>query len=96
MEDREDREGYETWVSDGRSKSRVEMRKNGTPGSCPPSEGPEENPGNMVATIRVLTDSLWIDSGIRSSRAALFLVSDLSGFVTGQTLFVDGGSLMVP
>ena len=30
------------------------------------------------------------------ARATLFLVSDLSSFVTGQTIFVDGGSLMVP
>jgi NAD(P)-dependent dehydrogenase (short-subunit alcohol dehydrogenase family) len=30
------------------------------------------------------------------ARAALFLASDLSGFVTGQTIFVNGGSLMVP
>jgi NAD(P)-dependent dehydrogenase (short-subunit alcohol dehydrogenase family) len=30
------------------------------------------------------------------ARATLFLVSDLSDFVTGQTIFVDGGSLMVP
>ncbi|MFN8591870.1 MAG: SDR family NAD(P)-dependent oxidoreductase [Thermomicrobiales bacterium] len=28
--------------------------------------------------------------------AALFLVSDLSRFVTGQTIFVNGGSLMMP
>jgi 3-oxoacyl-[acyl-carrier protein] reductase len=30
------------------------------------------------------------------ARAALFLVSDLSGFVLGQTIFVNGGSLMMP
>jgi NAD(P)-dependent dehydrogenase (short-subunit alcohol dehydrogenase family) len=30
------------------------------------------------------------------SRAVLYLVSDLSEYVTGQTLFVTGGSLMVP
>ncbi len=30
------------------------------------------------------------------ARAVLYLVSDLSDYVTGQTLFVNGGSLMVP
>jgi len=30
------------------------------------------------------------------SRAVLYLASDLSEYVTGQTLFVTGGSLMVP
>jgi len=30
------------------------------------------------------------------ARAALYLASDLSDFVTGQTLFVTGGQLMVP
>jgi NAD(P)-dependent dehydrogenase (short-subunit alcohol dehydrogenase family) len=30
------------------------------------------------------------------ARAALFLASDLAAFVTGQTIFVNGGSLMVP
>jgi 3-oxoacyl-[acyl-carrier protein] reductase len=30
------------------------------------------------------------------ARAALFLASDLSGFMTGQTIFVNGGSLMIP
>jgi NAD(P)-dependent dehydrogenase (short-subunit alcohol dehydrogenase family) len=30
------------------------------------------------------------------ARAALFLTSDLSGFVTGQTIFVNGGAFMVP
>ncbi len=30
------------------------------------------------------------------ARAALFLVSDLSGFITGQTIFVNGGAFMVP
>ena len=30
------------------------------------------------------------------ARATLFLASDLAAFVTGQTIFVNGGSLMVP
>ena len=30
------------------------------------------------------------------ARAAVFLASDLASFVTGQTIFVNGGSLMVP
>lgn len=30
------------------------------------------------------------------ARAAVFLASDLSNFVTGQTIFVNGGSLMAP
>ena len=30
------------------------------------------------------------------ARAAVFLASDLAAFVTGQTIFVNGGSLMVP
>lgn len=30
------------------------------------------------------------------ARAVLYLASDLSEYVTGQTLFVNGGSLMVP
>ena len=30
------------------------------------------------------------------ARAALFLASDLAAFVTGQTIFVNGGSLMIP
>jgi 3-oxoacyl-[acyl-carrier protein] reductase len=30
------------------------------------------------------------------ARAALYLASDLSAFVTGQTIFVNGGSLMIP
>ena len=30
------------------------------------------------------------------ARATLFLTSDLAAFVTGQTIFVNGGSLMVP
>lgn len=30
------------------------------------------------------------------TQAALFLASNLCGFMTGQTLFVNGGSLMVP
>jgi NAD(P)-dependent dehydrogenase (short-subunit alcohol dehydrogenase family) len=30
------------------------------------------------------------------ARATLFLAGDLSGFMTGQTIFVNGGSLMIP
>jgi len=30
------------------------------------------------------------------ARAVLYLVSDVSDYVTGQTLFVTGGALMVP
>lgn len=30
------------------------------------------------------------------ARAAVFLASDLAAFVTGQTIFVNGGSLMMP
>jgi NAD(P)-dependent dehydrogenase (short-subunit alcohol dehydrogenase family) len=44
----------------------------------------ERNPWGRVASPRDI------------ARAALYLASDLSEYVTGQTVFVNGGQLMVP
>ena len=54
----------------------------------------EENPEVAAAGLKSVALGRFGDAERDIGRAAVFLVGDDAGFITGQTLMVDGGAVI--
>lgn len=76
-----------------RSGVRVNAIAPGLTDTAQPRDGMSEA---EIAAVAARTPLGRIGQPSDIARVALFLVSDLSGWVTGQTIFANGGSQMIP